>query len=143
MPGDGCPDEQTGAMPTPTGFHHLTLTVTDLGRSSIWYQRVLGIEKVADRVGDGWTRVLLRAPSGFMIGLTEHGSTAPGDSFDPTRVGLDHLSIDCAGRAVVEAWAAHLDELGVQHSGVTDAPAGSLLVAKDPDGIPVEFFANT
>ena len=44
--------------------HHLTLTVTDLGRSATWYQAVLNIEKAADRVGDGWTRVLLRSSSG-------------------------------------------------------------------------------
>lgn len=129
-------------MPTPDGLHHLTLTVTDLGRSATWYQAVLNIEKAADRVGDGWTRVLLRSPSGFMIGLTEHRSTTAGASFDPTVVGLDHLSISCSGRDGVEAWAAHLDQLGVEHSGVIDAPAGSLLVVKDPDGIPVEFFAT-
>ena len=129
-------------MSTPDGFHHLTLTVTDLGRSAIWYQAVLNIEKVADRVGDGWTRLLLRASNGFMIGLTEHDSSTEGAVFDPTAVGLDHLSISCTGRDALEGWAAHLDQLGVAHSGVIDAAAGSLLVVKDPDGIPVEFFAG-
>lgn len=129
-------------MPVPEGFHHLTLTVTDLGRSVTWYQAVLNIEKAADRAGDGWTRALLRAPNGFMIGLTEHTSSRAGASFDPTAVGLDHLSISCTGRDAVEAWAAHLDQLGVEHSGVIDAAVGSLLVVKDPDGIPVEFFAS-
>jgi catechol 2,3-dioxygenase-like lactoylglutathione lyase family enzyme len=130
-------------MPTPQGVHHVTLTVTDLERSSAWYQRVLNIDKVADRSGDGWTRVLLRTASGFMIGLTEHDATANGDRFDPTVVGLDHLSIACSDRDGIEAWAAHLDDLGVQHSGVIDAAAGSLLVVEDPDGIPIEFFAST
>jgi hypothetical protein len=31
---------------------------------------------------------------------------------------------------------------GVEHSGVIDAAAGSLLVVKDPDGIAIEFFAS-
>jgi catechol 2,3-dioxygenase-like lactoylglutathione lyase family enzyme len=129
-------------MPIPEGFHHVTLTVTDRARSSTWYQQVLGIDKVADREGDGWTRVLLRAPNGLMIGLTEHEATAAGTRFDPTAVGLDHVSIGCEGRNGVEAWASHLDQLGGAHSGVVDAPAGSLLVVKDPDGIPLEFFAS-
>lgn len=129
-------------MPTPDGFHHLTLTVTDLARSAAWYQSVLNLEKVADRVGDGWTRVLLRGQDGFTVGLTEHEATLAGASFDPRAVGLDHLSIRCTGREGVEAWAVHLDQLGLAHSGIIDAAAGSLLVVEDPDGIPVEFFAS-
>lgn len=97
--------EQTALAPTPNGFHHVTLTVTDLGRSAAWYQVALNLGKVADRAGDTWTRVLRRALNGLKIGLTEH-QTSPADAhFDPT------------------------------------AAAGSLLVVKDPDGIPVEFFA--
>ena len=129
-------------MPTPDGLHHLTLTVTDLGRSATWYQAVLNIEKAADRVGDGWTRVLLRSPSGFMIGLTEHRSTTAGASFDPTVVGLDHLSVACQDRSEVETWADHLTALGVAHEDIVDAPAGHVLVCRDPDDIPVEFFAS-
>jgi catechol-2,3-dioxygenase len=129
-------------MPTPDAVHHVTLTVTDLERSQAWYQAVLNLDKVADREGDTWTRVLLRAPSGLMIGLTQHRSTITDHRFDPTVVGLDHLAISCDGRSAVEAWAAHLDQLALHHSGVIDAPAGSLLVVEDPDGIPIEFFAS-
>lgn len=66
-----------------------------------------------------------------------------GRCFDHAVVGLDHLSVACADRASLEAWAAHLDDIGVDHSGIVDAAAGSLLVCKDPDGIPIEFFAGT
>lgn len=129
-------------MSSPSGFHHVTLTVTDLGRSVAWYQAVLGIPKVADRSGDGWVRALLRSPDGLMIGLTEHATTAAGGRFDPTVVGLDHLSVACTDREAVAEWAAHLDRAGIEHSGIVDAPAGSLVVCKDPDGIPLEFFAS-
>ena len=112
------------------GFgHHVTLTVTDLS-SVEWYERVLHIPKVANRTGDGWVRALLRSPSGLMIGLTEHDATVAGARFDHAVVGLDHLSVACADRADLEAWAAHLDDLGVDHSTIVDAAAGSLLVSE-------------
>lgn len=129
-------------MPCVESLHHVTLTVTDLDRSVEWYQRVLGLERAADRQGDGWVRVLLRAPSGLLIGLTQHDATGADDRFDPTRVGLDHLSVRCADRAEVEAWARHLDEVGVGHGGIIDAPAGHLVVCRDPDDLPVELFAS-
>jgi catechol 2,3-dioxygenase-like lactoylglutathione lyase family enzyme len=127
--------------PEVRAFHHVTLTVTDLERSVEWYERVLGLPKVADRAGDGWVRALLRAPSGVMIGLTRHEGTGSGDGFDHLRVGLDHVSIACADRAEVERWAAHLDRCAVPHGEIVDAPAGHVLVCRDPDGIPVELFA--
>ena len=40
-----------GTMKSPAVFHHVTLTVTDLPRSIDWYERVLGMTKVADREG--------------------------------------------------------------------------------------------
>jgi glyoxylase I family protein len=129
-------------VPEPTSFHHITLTVTDLARSVTWYERALRLAKVADREGDGWIRALMRAPSGLMIGLTEHAGGNPGDRFDHTRVGIDHLSIGCADRGEVEGWATHLDGVGVAHGEITDATAGHVLVCHDPDGIPVEFFAS-
>ena len=40
-----------GRMRSPSTFHHVTLSVTDLPRSVDWYERVLGMSKVADREG--------------------------------------------------------------------------------------------
>ncbi len=31
-------------MPSISGFHHLSFSVTDLGRSAAWYQDVLQLE---------------------------------------------------------------------------------------------------
>ena len=38
-------------------------------------------------------------------------------------------------------WAAKLEALGITHGGVVDAPYGSGLSFRDPDGIALEFFA--
>jgi catechol-2,3-dioxygenase len=127
-------------MKSAAVFHHVTLTVTDLPRSVDWYERVLGMTKVADREGLTWTRALMRSEGGLVIGLTAHESTGS-DRFDERRVGLDHLSIACEDRDEVEAWERHLNELGVEHGGLVDAAYGHVLTSRDPDGIPVEFFA--
>ncbi len=128
-------------MKSPATFHHVTLTVTDLARSVDWYERVLGMTKVADREGPTWTRALMRSEGGLVIGLTVHEGTGR-DRFDERRVGLDHLSIACEDRAEVEAWERHLTELGVEHGDLVDAGYGYVLTSRDPDGIPVEFFAS-
>jgi glyoxylase I family protein len=127
-------------MRPPSTFHHITLSVTDLARSVDWYERVLGMSKVADREGPTWTRALMRSEGGLVISLTAHQDT-PAEHFDERRVGLDHLSIACQDRDEVEAWAQHLTELGVEHGELVDAGYGYVLTSRDPDGIPVEFFA--
>jgi glyoxylase I family protein len=93
-------------------------------------------------VGEGWVRALLRGSDGFMIGLTQHDGTPRDEAFDHQRIGLDHISINCSDRLALESWRDHLDGVGVEHGPIVDAPAGSLLVCRDPDGIPVEFFAS-
>jgi catechol 2,3-dioxygenase-like lactoylglutathione lyase family enzyme len=128
-------------MKSPAGFHHVTLTVTDLPRSIDWYERVLGMTKVSDREGPTWSRAVMRSEGGLVIALTVHESTGT-DRFDERRVGLDHLSIACEGRDEVAAWERHLTELGVEHGELVDAGYGYVLTSRDPDGIPVEFFAN-
>ena len=127
-------------MRSPATFHHVSLAVTDLPRSVDWYERVLGMTKVADREGPTWKRALMRSEGGLVISLTAHESTG-GDRFDERRVGLDHVSIACKERDEVEAWERHLAALAVEHGGLVDAGYGYVLTSRDPDGIPVEFFA--
>lgn len=45
-------------------------------------------------------------------------------------------------RVELEAWVARFDELGVRHSGITDAPYGSVVVFRDPDNIHLELFVG-
>lgn len=35
------------------GYHHLSLSVTDLGKSTEWYQQVLGLDVAAGKVLGG------------------------------------------------------------------------------------------
>ncbi len=119
-------------------IHHVTLTVTDTARSAQWYQRLLGPATVVERQGPTWERVRMQWTSGLVIGVTRHDTTA--GSFDCTRVGLDHLGLGCASEAEVRAWAARLEELGLEHGPLEEVSYGWAVTARDPDGIAIEFF---
>lgn len=129
-------------MPEITGFHHVALTVTDLAVSVPFYEKLLGSSPASTMTDGSFTRRVFALPGGQGLGLTQHdhGNGAP---FDPTGPGLDHVGLACADRDQVLAWAAHLDNLGVPHSGAQDAEYGSALSFTDPDGNALEFFAST
>jgi hypothetical protein len=48
--------------------------------------------------------------------------------------------MDLADRATT-FWSRRLDELGIERGGIKDAPYGSGLSFRDPDGIALKFFA--
>ncbi|MDN5797662.1 MAG: VOC family protein [Intrasporangium sp.] len=127
-------------MPTIDAFSHVTLTVTDVETSVAWYERSLGMRRGPDMTGPGWRRTLMLAGPGVVLGLQAHERTPEGDRFDETRVGLDHVSIACTDRAEVQAWLVRLDDAGVPHSTISAEPA-NVATCRDPDGIPIEFFA--
>jgi catechol 2,3-dioxygenase-like lactoylglutathione lyase family enzyme len=127
-------------VPELEGVHHVALTVTDLAASRAWYERLFDAQVMWEEKEDGHEFVALFVPP-FVIGLHTHAKTTPGDYFAEARVGLDHVSFGVPDRAGLDAWAARLDELGIAHSPITDAPYGTVLVFRDPDNIPLEFYA--
>lgn len=87
----------------------VALTVRDLPRSVDWYVRVLALERIEEVHEDGHDLVvLLHAATDIAVNLHCH-ETNPGDGFDETRTGLDHLSFLVPGGTELTAWAAHLD----------------------------------
>lgn len=78
---------------------------------------------------------------GTVFGIHQHDRPATDERFSEHRVGLDHVGFGCAGRAELENWVTRLGELGIEHGGIVDAPYGSGLSFRDPDGIALEFFA--
>jgi glyoxylase I family protein len=121
------------------GFHHVSLTVTDVARSEQWYGEVLGLHRAfVEQRSDGHAVVLSRPP--MFLGLTQHDRCS-GDPFDERRTGLDHVSFAVTERAELDAWAAHLDRVGVAFSGITEQTEPfpfALLVFRDPDGVQLE-----
>jgi glyoxylase I family protein len=136
------------AGPGLTGINHFSATVTDLEASVTWYQRVFGMARVPvtfphyEREDTGYAVLLVEPRSGFAIGL--HVNTAnAGEAFDECRTGLDHVSFGVASRDELAAWAARLDELGIEHTGVRDEQAPfsyATVVFRDPDNIQLELI---
>ena len=125
------------------------MTVRDIEPSVAWYQRVFRAERLPmtfphyEREDTGYGVLLLEPNSGLAIGL--HTNTGnKGERFDEAHTGLDHVGFNVADREGLEAWAAWLDELGVEHSGIRTGSEPfpyATLVFRDPDNIQLELFA--
>ena len=125
------------------------MTVRDIEASVAWYQKVFRAERVPmtfphyEREETGYGVLLLEPRCGLAIGL--HTNTGnDGETVRRGQTGLDHVGFNVAGREEMEAWAAWLDELGVEHSGIRtgDEPFPyATLVFRDPDNIQLELFA--
>lgn len=118
---------------------HVAVTVTDLAVSRPWYRRLIGADPVLDEPADGFHHTVFMI-GGTLLGLHQHPG-ALDDTFTEFRTGLDHIAFACADRAELSSWASRLDHLGISHGGIVDAPYGSGLSFRDPDGIALEFFA--
>lgn len=113
---------ETRCVPRLTGCLAISLTVRDPVSSADWYCKVLGLEVAREYEWPGGRDVCLRhIPTGLEIALLNHQSN-PGDAFSEDRTGLDHLEFLVAERADLDEWAAHLDSLGISHSGVKEPP---------------------
>jgi catechol 2,3-dioxygenase-like lactoylglutathione lyase family enzyme len=129
-------------VPVFPSITHVAVTVTDLDRSNRWYSALFGSNPVLDEdepVG-GFHHSVYLLDNGQLFGLHAHPQTAP-DRFEEHRAGLDHVSFTCVDRAELQTWARRLDDLGIEHGEIVDAHYGSGLSFRDPDGIPLEFFA--
>jgi glyoxylase I family protein len=121
--------------PSPmTGFSHVQLLVTDLRASERWYTTALGLTRYAADEAKGYV-ALRHDPSGVVIVLTPR--TAP----DADATTLDHLAFAVPDGAALEAWAAHLTDVGIAHPGIVSELGKPSLQLRDPDGIAIELVA--
>jgi len=137
--------------PTTTGFDHFAPTVSDAEASAAWYAEVFGLERLPAKVphhgetSPGYA-ILLRDPqTNALVGIHQHDHPHEGP-FDERRSGLDHMAWGVETRQELERWARWLDELDVQHSGITDVTGQrsySVIVFRDPDNIQLELIARS
>jgi glyoxylase I family protein len=85
-------------------------------------------------------RAVLMLSNGMGLDVNEFATNA-GNTFDPSRTGLDHLAFAADSYEALAAWAARLDDHGVAHSPIrTVAGIGvQIFDCRDPDGIQLEF----
>jgi len=131
----GNPGPQTG---------HVGLNVTDLTRSTAFYQRVLGLEKMGGQTGGDRRYAFLGRDGALVLTLWQQSEGA----FATELPGLHHLSFQVADLEAVHQAEAVLRELGVEplHGGVVAHGVGLAsggVFFTDPDGIRLEIFAPT
>src|ERR1700758_672630 len=128
-------------MPPITGFHHLSLTVTDLDASAAWYREMFGLQQVMEEPHEGGRALVFVQPdTGGFIGLHAHAAN-DGRPFGETCTGLDHISFSVRSRDDLAGWEKTLCDRGVATSPISDQPWGSVLVFRDPDHIQLELCA--
>lgn len=119
------------------GIHHVTLTVTDVGVATEWFDQVLGFRLLTRLEHDGLDKAISKRGAA-MVTFINHGEATSGQ-FDERRVGLDHLSFAVSDDEL-DAWGARLDQLGVTRSPVVDGLNGRLLSFRGPDNLALEFY---
>lgn len=127
--------------PGLAGVHHLKLAVADLDVALDFYARSLGAVRIPEadhhrRSDGGLYAYLCRVPGlGTLLELR----------LDPDRArahrGFDPFTVAVASRAELDAWTAHLDGLGVRHSGVVTAIRSWLVAFEDPDGNRMRLYS--
>jgi glyoxylase I family protein len=121
-----------------TGFHHVTVNVTDLSRARAFYEGVLGLEVDQDFPGE---KLRLRiGETGRLVLRPPLPGTPSGDRFSERRIGLDHLAIGVSGPAELEQLAEVLRRNGVAADLHHDPLGPAVVTFRDPDNIQWEFF---
>jgi len=133
------------------GIHHLRLTVTDLARSREFYTGLLGFEVAAesppddDPTAEAVFKILFGGvvliKGSLLLGLRPMAPA--GDSFDPDRVGLDHLSFTVDSRAELDDALQLLEQHSVPHGEIVRLASFGIdvLPFNDPDGVQLELTA--
>jgi glyoxylase I family protein len=145
------PGYQSGSMGpvglASTSIGHVRLTVTDIERSRQFYESVFGwpvLLEVPDNADEATRNQLSFLYGGVVYDL---GGTLLGlrpvatDRFHEDRAGLDHIAFRLGSKAELDAAAAHLDEVGVEHEPVKDIGPSYILQFRDPDNIALELTA--
>ena len=124
--------------PRTAGIHHVAIRVTDLARSRVFYIERLGFSVLLEVPG-----MMICSAGGAIFGVRgPSAETNASDTFDPHRVGLDHIALACEDAAELQRVAAALASNGIQSTGVKmDETLGKEYVAfSDPDGIKWELY---
>lgn len=123
---------------------HVGLNVTDVERSTRFYQEVFGFEVMQESQEQGRAFAFLKQGDTLILTLWEQSA----GTFEKDRPGLHHLSFQVDTIERVREAQERLHALGakIHHNGIVPhaegADSGGLFF-EDPDGIRLEIFAAT
>lgn len=122
-----------------TGFSHVQLIVSDVGKSADWYQRALGLEEFTRGTFAGGEYVGLRSRSGgFVIGMQ---SPRPDQPASPAAGSIEHLSFAVADRETLVQMREELVDNGIDAGEIFEEAVSWNLRLPDPDGLQIELSA--
>lgn len=124
-------------LPTSGHIGRITLRVADLARSVAWYERTIGLIRLA-QVGNRAT-MGVSATATELVVLDEVRGSNP----VPRRgqLGLYHFALLLPTRADLGRFSRHLDQLGVR-AGAADHLVSEALYLTDPSGHGIEVYAD-
>jgi glyoxylase I family protein len=128
-------------MPDFPALGHVAVTVTDLKVSQPWYQQLFGSDPIMDEDTGTFHHVVWMLGGGTIVGIHQFPKLKDSTPFEERRPGLDHIAFHCGSRQELEEWEKRLNELGIKHGGIVEAPYGLGLSFRHPDNIALEFFA--
>jgi catechol 2,3-dioxygenase-like lactoylglutathione lyase family enzyme len=120
-----------------SGFHHVKVPVSDIGRSLEWYRRVLGLEVSTEFVEEGVLMGVALSDPGATLQLALRARP----DLAKHMAGFDPIAFAVPTRADLERWRARLDELGEPHGGIASGHVGWVIAGLlDPDGIELRLY---
>ncbi|WP_235931305.1 VOC family protein [Paracoccus xiamenensis] len=118
----------------PVSVSRVALTVRDLDRVGDFYQRVIGLDRIA---GDAETLLLGQGD----LPLVELRRDPAARSY-PTGAGLFHTAFLLPDRADLGRWLRHAAGLGVRLDGASDHAVSEALYLRDPEDNGIEIYAD-
>ena len=116
------------------GIHHVTVPVTDVGRSRDWYARAFGLKVLHEPTDADAAEVTMAHPSASIEVVLRH---------DPPRAralaGFNALSFAVGTIDDLDALVARLDERSIAHGPPTSSSTGMFVDVADPDGLVVRL----
>ncbi len=123
------PDAEISAMTTPG---EVSLTVSDLARSTRYYQSTVGLQLIEQGGGEA----LLGVAGRRLLRLTEIAGARPVGR----HTGLYHFALLLERRADLANWLAHAARDRVALVGLSDHFVSEALYLGDPDGHGIEIY---
>jgi catechol-2,3-dioxygenase len=124
-------------LPPLVRLRNVKVPVADIGIAIEWYAKAFGFQTMIEFRDDAG---VVRGVHGELPGI---GPVLALREDEPAARGLGAFAIanfEVPDRAALEAWAAHLDEVGVQHDPIVDGPRVSVLVLRNPDGQEIHLY---